>query len=55
MSSHDREPSLRDLLTDPATVALMASDGIAADEVRNLMAEVRRRYGVARASSRRRS
>jgi len=55
MSERDLEPSLGDLLTDPATVALMASDGVAADEVRNLLAEARRRYGAAPATSRRRS
>ncbi|MGH6980048.1 MAG: hypothetical protein ACREFC_02475 [Stellaceae bacterium] len=54
MSGSDREPALSDLLQDPATLALMASDGVAADDVRILLAEARRRYGAGQSTSRRR-
>lgn len=55
MSGSEREPALDDMLTDPTTVALMASDGVAAEDVRNLLADARRRYGGAAPASRRRS
>jgi len=45
MRGHDAEPALDDMLNDPMTLALMASDGVAADEVKDLLVDARRRYG----------
>lgn len=54
MRGNEREPALDDMLTDPVTQAVMASDGVAAEEVKSLLADARRRYrGVASASRRR--
>jgi hypothetical protein len=41
------EPALDDMLNDPLTRALMASDGVEAREIRILLAEVRDRYAAA--------
>jgi hypothetical protein len=53
MRNNEREPALDELLTDPATQALMASDGVAAHEVKDLLAAARRRYAGVPASRRR--
>jgi hypothetical protein len=37
------EPALDDMLGDPMTQALMASDGVAAEQVLSLLAEARER------------
>lgn len=55
MRGHQREPALDDMLADPMTQALMASDGATAEDVRNLLADARRRYRAAAPVSRRRS
>ena len=54
MDRTDREPALDDMLTDPMTQAMMASDGVAADEVKHLLAEACQRYDAARSGFRRR-
>jgi len=46
MRGHDAEPALEDMLNDPMTLALMASDGVAVDEVKDLLVDARRRYGA---------
>jgi hypothetical protein len=35
------EPALEDMLSDPMTKALMASDGVEAEEVKSLLVEAR--------------
>jgi hypothetical protein len=47
MGGYEREPALDDMLTDPVTRALMASDGATAEEVKNLLAAARQRYRAA--------
>jgi hypothetical protein len=44
MGGSEREPGLDDMLTDPVTQAVMASDGVAPEEVKNLLLDARRRY-----------
>ena len=46
MQNHDCEPALDEMLTDPMTQALMASDGVNAEKVKDLLAAARRRYGA---------
>lgn len=41
------EPALDEILTDPVTQAVMASDGVAAEDVKTLLEDARRRYGDA--------
>jgi hypothetical protein len=53
MRGNEREPALDDILTDPVTQAVMASDGVAAEDVKTLLEDARRRYG--REASRTRS
>lgn len=53
MRGYEREPALDDMLTDPVTQALMASDGATAEDVKNLLADARRRYRAAGSASRR--
>lgn len=45
MRGKEREPALDDILTDPVTQAVMASDGVAAKDVKTLLEDARRRYG----------
>ena len=54
MHGNDREPALDDMLTDPMTQALMASDGVDAEKVKDLLVAARRRYGASASRSRRR-
>jgi hypothetical protein len=44
MGGSGREPGLDDMLSDPVTEAVMASDGVAPEEVKNLLLDARRRY-----------
>jgi hypothetical protein len=44
MGGSGREPGLDDMLGDPVTKAVMASDGVAPEEVKNLLMDARRRY-----------
>jgi hypothetical protein len=44
MQGKEREPALDDILTDPVTRAVMASDGVVAEDVKTLLADARRRY-----------
>lgn len=44
MGGSGREPGLDDMLSDPVTQAVMASDGVAPEEVKNLLLNARRRY-----------
>jgi hypothetical protein len=44
MGGSGREPGLDDMLSDPVTRAVMASDGVAPEEVKNLLLNARRRY-----------
>ncbi len=55
MRDYGREPALDDMLNDPVTQALMTSDGATPEDVRNLLADARRRYRAATTASRRRS
>lgn len=54
MRGNEREPALDDMLADPVTLAVMASDGVVAEEIKNLLVDARRRYRGAAAGSRRR-
>jgi hypothetical protein len=54
MRGSECEPALDDMLTDPMTQALMASDGVDAEKVKDLLAAARRRYGASPSGSRRR-
>jgi hypothetical protein len=54
MRGSDREPALDDMLTDPMTQALMASDGVDAEKVKDLLAAARRRYSAPASGPRRR-
>jgi hypothetical protein len=51
MRDDRREPALDDMLTDPVTRAVMASDGVAAEDVKDLLAAAWRRYGGAGAGT----
>lgn len=44
MGGSGYEPGLDDMLNDPVTQAVMASDGVAPDEIKSLLLEARRRY-----------
>jgi hypothetical protein len=44
MGGSGLEPGLDDMLSDPVTQAVMASDGVAPEEVKNLLLDARRRY-----------
>lgn len=44
MGGGGHEPELDDMLSDPVTQAVMASDGVVAEEVKNLLLDARRRY-----------
>ena len=46
------EPALDDMLSDPMTQALMASDGVEAKEVKTLLVEARARSGRATTADR---
>lgn len=52
MRGNEREPALDDMLTDPVTQAIMASDGVAAEDVKDLLTAALRRYGAAAPTSR---
>ncbi|HEX4111475.1 MAG TPA: hypothetical protein VH020_02980 [Stellaceae bacterium] len=54
MRGNEREPALDEMLTDPMTQALMASDGVDAEKVKDLLAAARRRYGASPSRPRRR-
>jgi hypothetical protein len=54
MRGNEREPALDDMLTDPMTQALMASDGVDAEKVKDLLAAARRRYASSALRPRRR-
>jgi hypothetical protein len=45
MKGKEREPALDEILTDPVTQAVMASDGVAAKDIKTLLEDARRRYG----------
>jgi hypothetical protein len=44
MGGSGREPGLDDMLSDPVTQAVMASDGVGPEEIKNLLSGARRRY-----------
>ena len=44
MGGSGYEPGLDDMLSDPVTRAVMASDGVAPQEIKNLLLDARRRY-----------
>jgi len=46
------EPALDDMLSDPMTQALMASDGVEAKEIKTLLVEARARSGRATTADR---
>lgn len=48
MGGSGREPGLDDMLSDPVTRAVMASDGVGPEEIKNLLLDARRRYLVPR-------
>jgi hypothetical protein len=54
MRGYDCEPQLEDMLSDPMMLALMESDGVEADEIKNLLTEARERYQAPTSRLRRR-